>query len=61
MNMRTALIKMYLKPDNVLLPVYLDTPVIDIFRPILDFLATVQVAVVRTFLQIDGLDLALVE
>ena len=55
MNMRTALVKMYLKPDNVFLPVSSDTPVIDILRPMLNFLATVQVAVVRSFLQIDTL------
>ena len=53
--MRTALVKMHLKTDNVFLSVSFGTPVIDILCPILDFLATVQVAVVRTFLQIDGL------
>ena len=53
--MRTALVKMHLKTDNVFPSVSVGTPVIDILRPILDFLATVQMAVVRTFLQIDGL------
>ena len=53
--MRTALVNMHLKTDNVFLSVSVGAPVIDILRPILDFLATVQVAVVRTFLQIDGL------
>ena len=55
MNMRTALVMMHLKTDNVFPSVSVGTPVIDILRPILDFLATVQMAVVRTFLQIDGL------
>lgn len=55
MNMWTALVKMYLKPDNVFLAVSLGTPFIDFFRPMLDFLATMQAAVFRTFLQIDGL------
>ena len=53
--MRTALIKMHLKPDNVSLTVSFGTPIIDILRPIFNFLATVQVAVVRTFFQIDRL------
>src|SRR5699024_7486201 len=53
--MRAALVKMYLKPDNVFLSVSVGTPVIDTLCPIFDFFATVQVTVIRSFLQIDGL------
>ena len=55
MDMRAALIEVNLKTDDVFLSVSFGAPVIDILRPILDFIATVQMAVVRTFLQIDGL------
>ena len=53
--MRTALVKVNLKPDNVFLPISADTPVIDILCPMFDFLTPVQVAVVGIFLQTDSL------
>ena len=54
MDMRTALIEVYLEADDVLLPESSGTPVMDIFRPTLYFLAPVQVAVVCIFFQNEG-------
>lgn len=51
--MRAVLVKVYLKSYNVFLSVSSDTPIINVFRPIFDFLATTQMTIVRTFLQID--------
>ena len=47
MYMRTALIEMNLKTDDVLLPVSSGAPVIDVFCPSLDFRTPPEVAVVR--------------
>ena len=52
--MRTALVKVYMEADDVLLPESSDTPVMDIFRPTLYFLAPVHVAVVCIFFQNEG-------
>lgn len=53
--MRTAFVKMHLESDNVVLPVPFGTPIIDIFCPMFDFLAPMQMAVVGILFQIDGL------
>ena len=41
MDMRAALVKVYLKPDNVFLPVSVGAPVIDVLRPMFNFLAPI--------------------
>lgn len=53
--MRTALVEMNLKTDDVLLPVSSGAPVIDVFCPLFDFPAPLEVAIVRPLVQIDGL------
>ena len=53
--MRTALIKIHLKPDNVFMSVSVGAPVIDIFCLMFYFLAPMQMAVVGILFQIDGL------
>ena len=53
--MRTALVKMHMEPNNVFLPVPFGTPIIDIFRPMFNFFAPMQMAVVCILFQIDGL------
>lgn len=53
--MRTALVEMNLKADDVLLPVSSGAPVINVFSPLFDFRAPPEVAVVRLLVQIDGL------
>ena len=45
MDIRTALVKVYLKLDNIFRPVSAGTLVIDILCLIFDFLATMQMAV----------------
>ena len=55
MDMRTALIEMNLKTDDVLLPVSSGAPVIDIFCPLFDFRTSLEMAVVCTLVQIYGL------
>ncbi len=54
-NIRAALVKVNLKSNNVVLPVSFGTPVIDIFRPMFDFLTPGQVVVIDIFLQTDDL------
>ena len=55
MDMRTALVEMNLKADDVFLSVSSDAPVIDIFCPLFDFRAPLKVAVIRPLVLIDGL------
>ena len=55
MDMRTALVEMNLKADDILLPVSSGAPVIDVFRPLFDFRAPMELAVVRLLVRIDGL------
>lgn len=55
MDMRTTLVKKNLEADDVLLRVSSCAPVIDFLCPLFDFRASLELAVVRLLVRIDGL------